>query len=85
MTEGSNIQLKNIQLITEESDPVVAIHNSQNIAVDNLTYPTDSKLLFNVSGEKSKGIIVSKTDAMKAKTKAEFNFGANAGALVYKQ
>jgi polygalacturonase len=84
MTEGSNIQLQNIQLITEESDPVVAIHNSQNIAVDNLTYPTDSKLLFNVSGEKSKGIVVSKTDALKAKTKAEFNYGANAGALVYK-
>ena len=84
MTEGSNIQLKNIQLLTEESEPVVAIHNSQNIVVDNLTYPGDSKLLFNVSGEKSKGIVVSKTDLMKAKTKADFNFGATSGALIYK-
>jgi len=84
MTEGSNIQLKNIQLLTEESEPVVAIHNSQNIVVDNLTYPGDSKLLFNVSGEKSKGIVVSKTDVMKAKTKADFNFGASSGALIYK-
>lgn len=85
MTEGSNIQLRNIQLITEESDPVASIHNSQNIVIDNLTYPAGSKVLFNVSGEKSKGIVVSKTDALKAKTKAEFNFGANAGALVFKQ
>ncbi len=84
ITEGSNIQLKNIQLITEESDPVATIHNSQNIVVDNLTYPSGSSLLFSISGEKSKGIVVSKTDAMKAKSKAEFNFGANAGALVFR-
>jgi polygalacturonase len=84
MTEGSNIQLRNIQLITEESDPVATIHNSQNILVDNLTYPSGSNLLFNVSGEKSKGIVVLKTDALKAKSKAEFNFGANANALVFK-
>jgi polygalacturonase len=84
VTEGSNIQLRNIQLITEESDPVVSIHNSQNIVVDNLTYPALSNLLFNVSGEKSKGIVVSKTDAQKAKTKAAFNYGATAEALVYK-
>ena len=84
MTEGSNIQLKNIQLITEDNDPVATIHNSQNIMVNNLSYPTGSKVLFDVSGEKSKGIIVSKTDAQKAKTKATFNYGANATSLVFK-
>ena len=84
MTEGTDIQLKNIRLITEENDPVASIHNSQNIVVENLSYPAGSKLLFDVSGEKSKGIIVSKTDAMKATSKAVFNFGADAGALVFK-
>jgi hypothetical protein len=34
-----------------------------------------------VSGEKSRNIVVTETDASKAKNKVEFNFGANDKAL----
>ncbi|MDQ6813736.1 MAG: glycoside hydrolase family 28 protein [Bacteroidota bacterium] len=84
ITEGSGIQLKNIQLITDDTEAVANIHNSQNITIQNLKYPEATKLLFNVSGEKSKGIVVSKTDVMKATTKASFSYGANENALVFK-
>jgi hypothetical protein len=40
--------------------------------------------LFAVSGEKSRNIVVTKTDASKAKNKVEFNFGANDKALQLK-
>ena len=83
-TETSNIKLKNIQVITENTDPVASIHNSQNLSLDQLTYPADSKLLFNVTGEKSRNIMVTKTDASKAKNKVEFNYGANNNALQLK-
>ncbi len=83
-TEASGVQLRNVQLITDNTDPVASIHNSNNISLDQLTYPADSKLLFAVSGEKSRNIVVTKTDASKAKNKVEFNFGANDKALQLK-
>jgi hypothetical protein len=83
-TEASNIKLKNIHVIIENTDPVASLHNSENISLDHITYPADSKLLLNVSGERSRNIVVTKTDASKAKTKAEFNYGANNTALQLK-
>ncbi len=73
-----------LQLVTDNTDPVAFIHNSHNISLDKLTYPADSKLLFAVSGEKSRNIVVTKTDASKAKNKVEFNYGANDQALQLK-
>ena len=66
MIEGSNITLKNVQLITKEIDPVMNIHNSQKIVLNKIGYPS-ADVLLNVTGEKSNGIEVSFTDASKAK------------------
>jgi hypothetical protein len=44
------------------------IQNGSNINISNLSYPMNSKVLFDVSGEKSKGIKISGTDVSKAKT-----------------
>ena len=65
--EATGIFLKNVNVITENSNPVVDIQNSSNINIDKLQYKSGAALLFNVSGEKSKGIKVSRTDGSKAK------------------
>ncbi|WP_431293598.1 glycoside hydrolase family 28 protein [Pedobacter sp. P26] len=66
--EASGIFLKNVNVITDNTSPVVMIQNGSNINISNLTYPVNSKVLFDVSGEKSKGVKISGTDVSKAKT-----------------
>ncbi|QNR84028.1 glycoside hydrolase family 28 protein [Pedobacter riviphilus] len=66
--EAAGIFLKNINVITENTNPVVMIQNSSNINISNLKYPDNSKVLFGVAGEKTKGIKISATDVSKAKT-----------------
>jgi polygalacturonase len=65
--EAAGIFLKNINVITEDTSPVVMIQNSSNINISNLKYPDNSKVLFDVSGEKTKGVKISGTDISKAK------------------
>jgi len=65
--EAAGVFLKNINVITEDTSPVVMIQNSSNINISNLKYPDNSKVLFDVSGEKTKGVKVSGTDVSKAK------------------
>nr|WP_276899890.1 glycoside hydrolase family 28 protein [Pedobacter kyonggii] len=65
--EAAGIFLKNINVITEDTSPVVMIQNSSNINISNLKYPDNSKVLFDVSGEKTKGVKISGTDVSKAK------------------
>jgi polygalacturonase len=65
--EAAGIFLKNINVITEDTSPVVMIQNGSNINISNLKYPDNSKVLFDVSGEKTKGVKISGTDVSKAK------------------
>ena len=76
MTEASGITLRNVHIITKETDPVLNIHNSNNITLDKITYGPDVDLLLNISGEKSKSIKVIGTDVKKAKKGIEYSFGA---------
>jgi polygalacturonase len=80
MTEGSDITLKNVRLVTREIDPVMNIHNSRNITLNKISYP-NADLLLNVSGEKSNGISVIATDVSKAKKGVEFSYGAKESAV----
>ena len=66
--EASGIFLKNVNVITDNTSPVVMIQNGSNINISNLSYPMNSKVLFDISGEKSKGVKISGTDVSKAKT-----------------
>lgn len=76
MTEGTNITLKNIQLITKNTDPVMSIHNSQQITLKKIGYRDNADLLLRITGDKTKGITLSETDASKAKKKVDFDYGA---------
>lgn len=83
MTEGTGITLKNVQLITENKAPVMNIHNSQGIALTNVKY-NDADVLLNVTGEKTKDIILTGTDLKKAKKGVAFGYGATEGAVKIK-
>jgi polygalacturonase len=81
MTEGSNITLKSVQILTRETNPVLNIHNSRNITLDKITYNQNAELLLNISGEKSRGIKLNGTDATRAKKGIEFTYGATDAAI----
>jgi polygalacturonase len=80
MTEGSDIVLKNVSLITKDVNPVMNIHNSRNIVLNKISY-VNADLLLNVTGEKSSGIAVTSTDVSKAKKGVEVNYGAKESAV----
>lgn len=83
MTEGSEIILKNVKLVVDETDPVLNINNSKNITLNKITY-NSATLLLNVSGEKSKGIKVSGTDMRGAKKGVTYTYGAKEGVVEVK-
>ena len=80
MTEGTNITLKNVNLITAQTNPVLSVHNSRNITLDGIKY-SQAELLLNLSGEKSSNIKLNNTDASKAKEKIKYGVGASEKAL----
>jgi polygalacturonase len=80
MTEGSDISLKNVNLITKDINPVLNIHNSRNITLNKIIY-VNADLLLNVTGEKSSGIGVTATDASKARKRIQVSYGANENAV----
>jgi hypothetical protein len=73
--------LKNVTLHTKQTDPVLNIHNSQDIILVNIKYKEASELLLNVSGDKSKTISLTGTDTNKAKKAVDFTYGANKDAV----
>lgn len=85
MTEGSDITLKNVKVYTQQTDPVLNIHNSKNIVLENITYNQGAELLLNVSGAKSKGIQVLRTDMKGAKKAIDFTYGATDAAVSSKK
>ena len=79
--EASSISLKNVNVITEDTNPVVSVQNGTNISINGLKYKNGSELLFNISGEKTKGVKVSGTDVSKAKKTSVLGEEVNKMAL----
>ncbi|GEO10145.1 glycoside hydrolase [Segetibacter aerophilus] len=84
MTEADGFVFKNVKLYTTNTDPVLNVHNSKNITLEGIDYSAGSNVLINVSGEKSKGIVVTKTDTGKASKKFTTTYGANEAAVEMK-
>ena len=80
MTEGNNITLNNIQLITKEKNPVMNIHNSRNIKLSRIGYAT-AEVLLHVTGENTADISLKNTDAKNAKQLVERSYGAKEGVV----
>lgn len=79
--EASGIFLKNVNIITEDTNPIVQVQNSNNININGLQYKNGSDLLFSITGEKSKGVKVSGTDVSKAKKTSTIGDEVNKSAL----
>ncbi len=74
--EGSDISIKNLKLITKETNPIVSVLNSTNVTIDALKFNDNAELLVNVGGDRSGNIKFKNTNASKAKTKVKTEFGA---------
>lgn len=83
-TEATGLHLKNVKLITVNTNPVININNSKDITLDKIDYKNGAQLLLNVSGEKSADINLINTDASKAKNKVEFVNGATEKSVTIK-
>lgn len=79
--EASGIFLKNVNVITDDTNPVVHVQNGTNINFSNLQYKNGAELLFDVAGEKTKGVKVTGTDVSKAKKASTFSKEVNKSAL----
>lgn len=80
MTEGNNITLSNIQLITKEKNPVMNIHNSRNIKLAKIGYAS-ADVLLHVTGAETKDITLKNTGGANAKQLVEMSYGAKEGAV----
>ncbi len=79
--EASGISLKNIKIISKETNPVIDIIQSDKLLFDNISYSDGSELLFRISGDRSNGIRIKNTDATKAKQSIVYELGATEKAV----
>lgn len=77
ITEGQDIKIRNVNIITAEKDALIKIHNAANLDFDDIRY-RDNQQVFNITGEKSRKIRVQRT----AGAKAASSFGAGASAQI---
>jgi polygalacturonase len=75
--EATGVTLKNIRVISSETNPVVSIINSENVTIDNLGYADGAELIFRVSGDRTGKINIINTDPARAKEKIRYEFGAS--------
>ncbi|MBF9221172.1 glycoside hydrolase family 28 protein [Hymenobacter ruricola] len=76
--EADRISLKNVALLSTQTDPVMEVHNSRNIALDGIRYAPGAAVLLRVSGpEKAKSITLTNTDATKARQALELGAGTS--------
>ncbi|WP_316830570.1 glycoside hydrolase family 28 protein [Pedobacter aquatilis] len=79
--EASGIFLKNVNVITANTNPVVLVQNGTNININGLQYKKESELLFNITGDKTKGVKVTGTDVSNAKKTSAISEETNKSAL----
>lgn len=80
ITEANGISLKNVYLDCKDTDPLVSVKNSNDVAFDHLTY-SKAQLLFSVEGKNTSDIKVTHTDVAKAASQTAFNKGADSHSL----
>jgi len=71
--EAEGISLKGLNVITNQTKPIMYVESSKSVAVDKLAYKNNSELLCLVNGERTKDITLTNTstDTVKSKVLAE--------------
>ena len=81
LIEASNITVKNLTLKTEESDPLIHVHNSKNILFTDLKSAADIDLLMQVSGASTEKVVLTGAKTSGVKKISAFSNGASEKAL----
>lgn len=84
LSEATGITFKNVEVVPQDTNPVVNIVNSKSITFDKLKYPMSAELLFRVGGDRTSNISVTNTNTFSAKQKTQFEFGAKEEVLTIK-
>jgi len=79
--EATDVSLKNITILSQETNPVITIENDNNIKLDNIQYKTDADLLMSIGGDRTKNIQLLNMDGSKAKKQTEFVDNAQSNVL----
>ncbi|MBL7742016.1 MAG: glycoside hydrolase family 28 protein [Chitinophagaceae bacterium] len=82
--EATGITFKNIKMISEETNPVVDVIQSDKLVFDNISYKEGSELLFRVGGDRTGDVTIKNTDASKAKQKIVYELGATEKTVTIK-
>ena len=70
--EGTNINITNVKILPADTDPVITVHNSQQVRLREIYYPKNAALLLKIDGERTNGVTLQKTDITKAAKEVEF-------------
>lgn len=84
ISEATNIQLKNVKVVSEKTDPVIDILNSKNIAFDRLTVSKNAALVFKINGKKTQQISVLDSDFKNAREVVQFGLGIDKKVFIQK-
>jgi hypothetical protein len=76
--EASDLRFKNIKVITDDTEPVIDIVQSNNISFDNIVFKEGASLLWRVGGDRVKKIEITHTNTSTAKEKLVAELGADA-------
>lgn len=82
--EATGISFKNIQVISEETEPLVDVVQSDKLLFEKVTGKEGTVLRFRINGERSSGIVISNSDAVKANTIITFELGATEKSVTIK-
>jgi polygalacturonase len=83
--EATGLVFKNIKIISNESNPVIDIVQSDKLVFDNITYKTGSEQLFRLSGDRIGNIVIKNTDASRAKQKISYELGATDKSVIIQE
>lgn len=81
LAEAQDVHLKNIRLVTVNTDPVIYVENSHGLSFNHIGYDPGASLLFSINGDRCSDIRVRDTDGSKAVRSAAFQYGAGQKAL----
>lgn len=82
--EASQINLKNIVLKTQQSNPLITIENSSGIHLDNIQALDAPEVYVQVSGDRSDNIRLTKSNTSSAKVVSQFIAGSTEKSLTIK-
>jgi len=75
--EAGNLVFENVKIVSDETNPVIDILQSENLVFVNISCKEGAESLFRVSGEKCKNINLINTNTSKPKQQVVYEFGAN--------